>query len=171
VAYLTHPSTHLPSQLLGLSDEHLLAHNHVLGIPSPVHESKDLLALPEFVLSVALSIPDFLNDPCEFEAQDLARVRGYRIIALALQCVCTVEAESFDVNKYFVWFGARLGDIGVNKEGGGRAGAVLDVYRMYGKLLGVRGNENGGRTGYVVLLQSRAKDIKVAHRLRACLLT
>ncbi len=66
--YLTDPSTHLPPQLLGFSKEHLLAHNHVLGISSSIHQSKNLFALPEFVLSVALSVTDFLDNPCEFEA-------------------------------------------------------------------------------------------------------
>jgi len=88
-------------------------------------------------------------------------VRGSRIIALALQCVCTIEAESFDVNKYFVWFGARLTDIGVYEEGGGRAGTVLDVCRVLGKFLGVRWNGNDGRTGYEVLWQSQAKTLKL----------
>lgn len=50
------------------------------------------------------------------------------VFPFALEGICAVEAEAADADKTFGWFGRWAGDLVVDEEGGGGAGAVLDVW-------------------------------------------
>ena len=139
----------LPAQLGRFADEHVRAHGDVLGVRAAVREPEDRVAEGEVLVRALAVVARRVvgqgdDDAGELNAQRLGRLRGQRVVALALEQVHPVQAEGVDFDQGLGPAGLRDGEGRVDVQGADGAGVVFDGDGAHFR---GDGREGGGHVG------------------------